>query len=374
MSKAKSGSLYKQKNSQFFWVKYYVPGNPKPIRESTKETDEEKAQQYLWKRLGEVATGKFAGLEPERLRVKELFDMLEEEYTNNGRASINTLTHRLKNHLRPYFEDLRAAEVGTRQVSAYIAKRKNAGAKNATINRELEHLRRAFNLGFDAEPQLVLRKFRFKKLVEDNVREGLLEHDKYLTLRAGLPEPYRTLFVCAYHLGTREGELMKVQWSEVDFERKEIVLKRYTTKNKKPRVLPIYGDMAEYLKMAKETRDTLYPNCPWVFQRKGDRMRFDHKTWNKRVERLGAPGLLFHDLRRTALTNMIEAGFSEKEAMEISGHRTDRTFRRYHIIRRHRIQNLGQRMETFYDNLEKPAPEATSDIVPVIEAPAPVVN
>jgi integrase len=355
---AKSGSIYKQKNSKFWWVKYYLPGNPNPIRESTKTENEDDAQNYLWRRLGDVGAGKFLGLEPEKILVNELFDMLVEEYTLNGRASLRELNIRLNKSLRKFFGGLRAATVGTRQVQAYILKRKKEGVKNATVNRELEHLRRAFKLGFEAEPQLVLRPLKYKKLTEDNVREGLLEHDKYLALRAGLPEPYRTLFVCGYHLGTREGELLKLQWSEVDFDRKEITLKRYTTKNKSPRVLPIYGDMEPFLRAAREVRDRLYPECPWVFQRKGEQFIFGHRVWKGLVKRLGAEGLIFHDLRRTAATNMIDAGFSEKEAMAITGHKTDKMFRRYHIIRRHKIQGLGERMGDFYKVRESQIEEA----------------
>jgi integrase len=351
--RAKAGSLYKQAKSPYWWVKFYIPGQVKPIRESTGTTNADEAQRFLHRRLGEVATGAFVSLEPERVKVNELLAMLEEDYENNGRGSAKQLQSRLKQHLRPFFGQLKAATVGTRQISGYITKRKKAGAKNATINRELEHLRRAFKLGFDAEPQLVLKPLKFKKLTEDNVREGLIDHNQYLALRAGLPEPYRTFFVCAYHLGTRLGELGKIQWSEVDFDRNEIIMKRYNTKAKKPRVLPIYGDMGEFLAMAKEVRDAESPLCPWVFQRKGKRFVFANKVWKNRVKKLGVEGLLFHDLRRTALTNMIEAGFSEKEAMEISGHTTDRTFRRYHIIRRHRIQTLGQRMNEFYKNAEE---------------------
>jgi hypothetical protein len=62
---------------------------------------------------------------------------------------------------------------------------------------------------------------------------------------------------------------------------------------------------------------------------------------------------LFHDWRRTALTNMIEAGFSEKEAMEISGHKTRNVFDRYHIVSEQRIKQLGNQMEVHLRNKDE---------------------
>jgi hypothetical protein len=44
---------------------------------------------------------------------------------------------------------------------------------------------------------------------------------------------------------------------------------------------------------------------------------------------------------------MIEAGYSEKEAMEISGHKTRAVFDRYHIVSSKRMKELSRKMETF---------------------------
>ncbi len=60
-----------------------------------------------------------------------------------------------------------------------------------------------------------------------------------------------------------------------------------------------------------------------------------------------SPELLFHDLRRNALANMIRAGISEKVAMEITGHRTRKTFERYHIVSDRDIREVGVKMAKF---------------------------
>jgi integrase len=76
-------------------------------------------------------------------------------------------------------------------------------------------------------------------------------------------------------------------------------------------------------------------------------------AWGKARERAGLSGLLIHDLRRTAVRNMIRAGIPEKQAMRISGHRSRNIFDRYDIVDERDIQLAGQKLATYLEERSK---------------------
>lgn len=340
--KPKLGSIYRR--GETWWVKFYRDGAP--VRESSKSDSYADAERLLKRRQGEVVTGKLSGPAIERMRMGTLFDDLVEDYVTNRRASLVQLKSRLRTHLRPAFDQVRVAEFSTNHLKRYTAARLAKQAAPATINRELEIVERALRLGAECDPPKVARVIRVAMLSEQNARTGFLDDAGYLRLRAGLPEYLRPLLVVGYHLGNRLGELRKLTWPQVDFKNQQIRLEPGTTKNKHGRTLPIYGDMTQWLDMQKSIRDEKFPNCPWVFfSPDGKQLGEFRKTWKTACMAAGCEGLLFHDLRRSAIRNMRLSGVEESVAMKISGHRTRAVFDRYDIIGPKDIREAAGKME-----------------------------
>jgi hypothetical protein len=80
---------------------------------------------------------------------------------------------------------MRAANVGTNQITGYVEKRLAEKAAKSTINRELALLRRAFSIGFDAEPQNVTRVPKFHKHItseKGNERRDFVDEQQYRKL------------------------------------------------------------------------------------------------------------------------------------------------------------------------------------------------
>jgi len=56
------------------------------------------------------------------------------------------------------------------------------------------------------------------------------------------------------------------------------------------------------------------------------------RSWASACRKAGVPGLILHDLRRSAVRNLERAGISRSVAMKLTGHKTEAVYRRYAIV------------------------------------------
>ena len=311
-----------------------------------------------------METGSY--VRPHRITVADLLDNLLYDYENNNK-SIRWARY-VDGHLRPFFGRIKASSLDSPRLQAYVDYRRGKGISNSTINREFTLLRRAFNLAHQETPPRVKRVPKFPKLSEPPPRAGFFEHEEYLVLRAELPDDLRPVLVFGYYSGCRRGEILSVLCNQVDLLAKVVRLEPGTTKNDEARLLPLYGELFETVKMQLEIRNQRWPDCPWLFFRPGGKQIKSIKdAWHEACQRAGLwnsdtdrPSRLFHDLRRTGVRNLVRAGVPERVAMQISGHKTRSVFDRYNIVSLADIHDAGAKLERYMREVEKARDKANS--------------
>lgn len=312
------GSVYKR--GKWWHVCYSI--NKIKYRESAKTQIREEALEFLRKRLSAVKSDQ--AIKPEDVRIRRLLLLILSDYEIRGKDPyIEAL--RIKTHLLPAFGEKQASKLTSTDVDSYIRRRLRT-SKPATINRELSLLHRAFVLGYNHYPPLVPLVPHIRKLEEDNVRTGFLKPEKYRQLLDVLPDELKLLFVFGYHVGLRRGALLELKWSQVDRKEGVVWVETSKSRNRKPVpvAVPIYGDMGSYLDRQPKTGE-------FIFSRGSRQIQDFRASWKAACERAGLPGLLFHDLRRSAARNLRRAGVPESTCMKITGHKTRALFERYNI-------------------------------------------
>ncbi len=366
---------------RIWWIQYYA--GSRQIRESSRSTTKTVAERLLRRRLGEAEAGLVPSPSVQRLRYEEMRKALFAEYATNHRKSLHsrkdgTLLICGVPELDEFFRDCRAIDIETTRIREFIRKRQEKGAPNSTINRSLAALRRMFHL---AKQDGKLRDVpHIPMLKEPPPRKGFLEYDQYARLRDALPDYLKPITTMGFYTGMRLGELRSLRWEQVNFANKEVQLDPGQTKNDEPRVIPL-NDLPELLHMLRMASDARRPGYDFVFFRDGGPLGNFYKAWTRTCVRIGLGrmvckncsvtvegkpycaeckkaghpsqlkycGLVFHDLRRTGIRNLIRAGVPERVAMQISGHKTRAVFERYNITSKRDLQDAARKLGAYLE-------------------------
>jgi len=323
-----TGHLYRR--GATWWLAYRVKG--KLVRESARTGIRKEGEALLRSRLTGVDAGTVT-TETARATLADLERIVLADLKANGRRSSRNAVAGFK-HLRAHFgADRKAREITTAAVEQYKARRLEAAAAVATLNRECAYLRRGFRLA--VRYGLLAARPDFSLLREDNVRRGFFEREQFDSLLRHLPDWLAPVARFWYVTGWRRNEALGLTWADVDRRARVIRIER--TKSDEPRTLP-YGALPELVAILEgqwRRHEELQARgliCPWMFNRDGRRIRDFAEAWTTACRAAGVPGRLVHDFRRTAVRNLERAGVPRSVAMKITGHKTESIYKRYAIV------------------------------------------
>jgi integrase len=257
-------------------------------------------------------------------------------------------------------------ERGSRRPSTRLSGTK-VEVKLATVNRELSAMRRIMRLAY-AKGWVSKDIFFNAGVIEESAeveRTRLLSQEEEVLLLAAcqgtrtvayertrrgktetisalhsVDNPHlKAMIVLAIDAGLRRGEILKLEWSDIDFQAGLIKIRGTNTKTERERLVPLTDRAKDelYKLRAITTTKGPFPFCDFK------------RSWATAKRIAGVDDLHFHDLRRTAITRWIQQGNPIALAGKIAGHtRLETTMKHYTSADAEIVSGFTQKMNAVH--------------------------
>jgi integrase len=310
-----------EKRGKFWRVKIRRQGAPAQTR-----TFESKTAAQRWARglETELDCGILIDRRPaERTTLSEILEHYRRDVTPTKRGARDENLRLKAMALRP-FARIRMAALTSSYLAAYRDERLKR-VSGATVNREFNVLshaidtaRREWEIHIPFNPCTLVRRPpqgrpRSRRLQGD-------EEQRLLAQCRAARNPWLAHFVIfALETGMRRGELLSLQWVNVDLNKRTALLP--ITKNRDSRGVPLSSRALTVLRsLPLSTTGRVFGELT------ADALRLSYRH---AVARAGITGLRFHDLRHEATSRLFEKGLNVMEVASVTGHKTLQMLKRY---------------------------------------------
>jgi integrase len=364
------GTVYRPKGrdgqpTRWYWLKLRFPGE-KPARRmptSPRTEDEQEARRQLCERLGERAAIRVQRERVEDLTVRHLLGLYVEDSRDHGRRVPPGHVEAWDTLLGP----VRALDVQRDHVDAICRRWRTKGVTweagelaltdgellkwrareparvrpitGATCNRFVATLRRCYRLGKEKRGLVTALTFPH---FEETARGEYLTEDQCRAICDGYQAREGAavkadVFRLGYLLGIRKGQLRRTCKRHVLIAGETWKLKwpGTETKNGEPHEVVLHGEALAIVQRAWAARR---PDCDHLFHVNGKPLGSMRSELRRTCKKLGIPygrgaGIVWHDTRHSAVTNLVAAGAPEVVAMSVTGHADASVFKRYNVRR-----------------------------------------
>ena len=282
------------------------------------------------------------------------------------------------------FGDKRLSSITTEDIEAFRAARKADGLSSVTVNHDLKLLRKMFNWGI-RKGYLKSTPFKVESVNTISLDREIPRNwrfnsdgDEQKLLDAANPH-LRAVVIALLDTAARPGEILSLQWKDVNLERRELVIRAEKSKSRTERIVPISTRLLATLEMRKlDPAGEPFQPAAYVFgDALGRRVKSVRTAWENVCEKAGLSGVQLRDLRHEAGSRFEEAGVSVTFVSKILGHTNLSTTSRYLNIHRRGLHAAMEKLEQHRPAVAQPLHKADEDAqagVPSSQPSAPAQN
>lgn len=176
------------------------------------------------------------------------------------------------------------------------------------------------------------------RYLSDDERQRLLQ-----TCQESRNKQLYLIVMLALSTGARQGEILGLNWEDVSFDQKRIILR--DTKNGETRAVPLVGTVYNLLKDHSKVR-RLDSNL--VFPRQGAQGKSKpmsiREAWDNAIDAAKIEDFRFHDLRHSCASYLAMNGATLAEIAEVLGHKTLQMVKRYAHLSDLHVSSVVEKM------------------------------